>query len=253
VALFPNAIGIGPSALPTMGAVTGVLLMMGPVELEAYFVRINLPEAGRRLVEVARRESPVRKVQSRLGNVLTRFPSGKMRRAVTTESRTVEFPAVIQYERDASVLEYYAQPVHLDLRVTDGGTKKPSRFQHIPDFLLLREDCVRIEEWREEGRLEKLASKYPGRFTKSERGWSCPDVEEHLHRIGIQYRLRTPSEHPEILVQNLLFLADYYAPDAEPVSTTALNAIQGCLREHGAISLANLIALGKLSPSQQEA
>jgi hypothetical protein len=37
---------------------------MGVVELEAYFVRIQLPEAGRWLIEKARREAPVRQVQS---------------------------------------------------------------------------------------------------------------------------------------------------------------------------------------------
>lgn len=226
--------------------------MMSVVELDAYFVRIGLPDSGRRLVEAARRESPVRKVQSRLGNVLTRFPSRKMQRVVTTESRTVEFPALVQYEHDPSIVEYYIQPVQLDLRIADGRGRKVAGFRHIPDFLLLREDCVRIEEWREEPRLEKLARKYPGRFTKNEQGWRCPEVEAHLHSLGIQYRLRTPSEHPRTLVQNLLFLADYYAPDAQPVSTTALNAIRGCLRQYGSLSLADLIALGRQAESQQD-
>lgn len=226
--------------------------MMDLAELDAYFVRVSLPDAGRRLVEVARRESPVRKVQSRLGNVLTRFPSRKMKRAVTAESRTVEFPALVQYEHDPFVLEYYAQPVMLDLRITARGATKPSRLQHTPDFLLLREDCVCIEEWREEARMEKLAIKYPGRFTKKGGSWSYPEVEAYLHGLGIQYRLRTATEHPEILVQNLLFLADYYVPDVEPLSAVALNAIHECLREYGALPLADLITLGKSRNFQQE-
>lgn len=220
-------------------------MVMDPTGLDAYFVRINLSDAGRRLVETARRESPVREVQSRLGNVLTRFPSRKMQRVVTAESRTVEFPAVIQYEHDSSVLEYYAQPVMLDLRITASGATKPSRLQHTPDFLLLREDCVRIEEWREEARMEKLAIKYPGRFTKNGGNWGYPEVEAYLHGLGIQYRLRTATEHPETLVQNLLFLADYFIPDVEPLSVDALTAINGCLREHRALTLAELITLGQ--------
>lgn len=220
--------------------------MMGVVELDAYFGRIGLSDAGRQLVEAARRESPVRKVQSRLGNVLTRFPSHKMQRAVTTESRTVEFPALIQYEYDSSVLEYYAQPVRLDLRLI-GAQGKRSRLQHTPDFLLLRESEVCIEEWREEPRLERLARKHPGRFVRTECGWSCPEVETYLQSRGIGYRLRTPAEHPVILVQNLLFLADYYAPNAEVVGAAALLCIQGHLREHGALTLADLCALGARS------
>jgi putative transposase len=225
---------------------------MNVVELDAYFARIGLPGAGRRLVEEARCVSPVRKVRSRLGNVLTRFPSRKMQRAITTESRTVEFPALVQYEHDPAVLEYYAQPVQLQVP-SSGGGKKPGCFRHTPDFLLLREDGVHIEEWREEARLEKLARKYPGRFVKNNSGWSCPEVEAHLSALGIRYRLRTPDEHPEVLVQNLLFLSDYYVPDAQPIRPGALKAIQGCLYEHGAITLADLIAIGVAADSPPHA
>lgn len=218
--------------------------MMGVSELDSYFTRIGLPVTGRRLVETARREAPVRKVQSRVGNVLTRFPSRKMQRAITAESRTVEFPAIIQYEHDSDVLEYYAQPVQLDLRIAGGEGKKPVRMQHTPDFLLLRQDGVRIEEWREQARLEKLAEKHPGRFVKNGSNWNSPDVQAHLQEFGIHYRLRTPEEHPETLVQNLLFLSDYYAADTEPTAADALSAMQACVREHAALSLADLIAMG---------
>jgi putative transposase len=224
--------------------------MMGVVELDAYFVRVGLPDAGRQLVERVRRESPVRKVQSRLGNVLTRYPSRKMQRAVTTESRTVEFPALIQYEYDSNVLEYYAQPVRLDLRVTNTRGKR-NRLQHTPDFLLLRENEVCIEEWREESRLENLSRKHPGRFIKTERGWNCPQVETYLQSLGVRYRLRTPAEHPAVLVQNLLFLADYYTPDAEAVSAAALKSIQCHLREHNALTLADLFTLGGLRDARE--
>lgn len=219
--------------------------MLNTAGLHEYFSRIGLPEEGRRLVEKARREAPVRKVQSRLGNVVTRYVSRKMEQAILTESRTVEFPAVIQYEYDQSVLEYYAQPVSLDEHVEDSATGRVSRFQHIPDFLLLRKDSVCIEEWRESTRLERLAAKYPGRFVRDGERWHYPQMEAHLHALGIQYRMRTPSEHPDTFVQNVRFLADYYTPEAEPVSTSALAAIKACLDEHVTISIRDIIALGK--------
>ena len=53
---------------------------MTEAELDHYLAR--LPAAGQRLVRQARRESPVRQVQSRMGNVITRFVSGKMRRVI---------------------------------------------------------------------------------------------------------------------------------------------------------------------------
>lgn len=48
-------------------------------ELDHYLAQV--PAAGQRLVRQARRESPVRQVHSRIGNVITRFVSRKMQRA----------------------------------------------------------------------------------------------------------------------------------------------------------------------------
>lgn len=219
--------------------------MMNQIELDAYFARIGLPVRGRRLVEKARRASPVRKVQSRTGNVLTHFPSRKMQKVVVAESRTVEFPAFMRYEHDPDVLEYYPQPVSLDLRTEHPLTKKVSRIQHTPDVLLLRRDCVCIDEWREDARLQKLMTKHPDRFTKHDKQWNCPQVETHLHEYGIQYRLRTADEHPQTFVQNLLFLADYYAPEASRVSDKTLVRILECIDECGEITIADLIELGR--------
>ena len=106
--------------------------MMNQIELDAYFARIGLPVRGRRLVEKARRASPVRKVQSRTGNVLTHFPSRKMQKVVVAESRTVEFPAFMRYEHDPDVLEYYPQPVSLDLRTEIGPAAGPGRGRRQP-------------------------------------------------------------------------------------------------------------------------
>lgn len=214
-------------------------------ELHEYFARLGLPEAGRRLVEKARREAPVREVQSRLGNVLSHYPSRKMGRTLVAESLHVEFPAFLQYEFDKDVLEYYPQPVMLDLRIVDPLTKKVSRIQHTPDVLLLRRDCVCIDEWKEQARLEKLAAKHPGRFTRDGTRWNCPLIESHLHEFGIQYRLRTADEHPCTLLQNLRFLADYYLPGANPVNEKVLARIRECLAKHGAIALSDLFDLGR--------
>ena len=88
--------------------------MLTLVELHDLFDRLGTPPAGRQLVETARRLAPVRQVQSNSSIVITRYASRKMGRLVGCESRTVEYPAVIQYEHDPEVLEYYAQPVKVD-------------------------------------------------------------------------------------------------------------------------------------------
>lgn len=218
---------------------------MTEAELDRYLARLALPVHGQHLVRKARHESPVRQVQSRIGNVITRFVSRKMQRVIAAESRTVELPAIVRYEYDARVLEYYDQPLKLDLRLTDGGTKKPFRLQITPDFLVLSEDGVAVDEWRTSERMQWLSTKYPGRFEYEGARWRWPEVQEFLADRGIDYRIRTGNEHPHIYVQNLRFLAEYYAPECPAVEAATLALIRACLAEKPSITLIDLIDLGK--------
>ncbi|MGO9952291.1 MAG: DDE-type integrase/transposase/recombinase [Dissulfurispiraceae bacterium] len=215
--------------------------MLDLIELNALFDRLGTPLAGRRLVEKARKEAPVRKIQSHSGNVITEYSSSKMGRAIGTESRTVEFPAAVQYEHDPLVLEYYPQPCHLDLMLTKDG-RKTSRIQHKPDFLVIRVDQILIEEWREEGRLEKLKAKYPGRYLKDDNGWHFPAAEEQLAQMGITYRLRSANEHPRQYVSNLIFLSDYLSTACLPVEQKKIDILHSILAEKGLLTLVDLMA-----------
>jgi putative transposase len=219
--------------------------MLNTIELEEYFSHLATPIAGRRLVEKARKESPVRVVQSRMGNVITHYQSQKMGRTLAAESRTVEFPAMVSYEFDDAILEYYPQPVKLDIIATDNGTKKPFRLQHTPDFLILNKNQIRIEEWREESRLLKLAEKYPGRYEFNQSSWRIPEVEAQLDEIGLTYCLRTPAEHPHQFLQNLQFLADFLSSDYPSVGVSELAAIKSCFDGRASMTIAELIAEGR--------
>lgn len=216
-------------------------MILSLIELNALFDRLGTPLAGRRLVEKARKEAPVRDIQSHSGNVVTWYRSGKMGRTIGTESRTTEFPAAIQYEHDPLVLEYYPQPCQLDLILIVDERIQPSRVQHTPDFLIIRPDQILVEEWREEARLEKLARKYPGRFIKDGDCWRYPAVEEHLAGMGITYRLRSANEHPRQYVSNLKFLSDYLSPSCPPVEQEKIDILHNVLAERGVITLTDLI------------
>ena len=211
--------------------------------MDHYLAR--LPAAGQHLVRQARRESPIRQVQSRIGNVITRFVSRKMQRVVVGESRTVELPAIVRYEHDAHVLEYYAQPVKLDLRLTDGGLNKPFRLNTTPDFLVLTDSGIAIDEWRTSERMQRLSKKYPGRFEYDGTRWRWPEVQEFLAERGIDYRIRTDDEHPHVYVQNLRFLSDYYSPECPAVEPRALALLQACFVNRASFTLAELIDLGR--------
>ncbi len=215
-------------------------MIMNSIELNALFDRLGTPLAGRRLVEKARREAPVRDIQSNSGNVITWYSSRKMGRAVGTESRTGEFPAAIQYEHNPLVIEYYPQPCELDL-ITADGRKQSSRVQHFPDFLIIMADQILIEEWRQEKRLEKLAKDYPGRYIKGDDGWHFPLAEEHLAEMGITYRLRSANEHPHQFVRNLEFLSDYFSQDCPPVEQQKINILQSILTEKAVLTIMDLL------------
>lgn len=220
--------------------------MLDLIGLNTLFDRLGTPSAGRRLVEKARREAPVRDIQSRSGNVITWYSSRKMGGLlIGTESRTVEFPAAIQYEHDPQVLEYYPQPCELDLILPGVGRIQSSRLQHYPDFLIIRDNQILIEEWREEKRLEKLAKKYPGRFIKEDDGWHFPIVEEHFAERGITYRLRSANEHPPQYVQNIIFLSDYLSPSWPPVEQKKIDSLGSVIAEKGVLPLSDLIKLAE--------
>ncbi len=220
--------------------------MLNSIELNALFDRLGTPAAGRRLVENARREAPVRDIQSHSGNVITWYSSRKMGRPIGCESRTVEFPAAVDYEHDDHVLEYYSQPCEIDLIISPEKKGRKSRLQHVPDFLMIRDDQILIEEWREEKRLERLAADHPDRYFKEDSGeWRFPVMEEHLASMGITYRLRSADEHPRQFVSNLLFLSDYLSSDCPPIEKEKIEILHDLIAEKGAVTVGEILKYGE--------
>jgi putative transposase len=166
-----------------------------------------------------------------------------MARVISTESRTVEFPAVVMYEHDARVFEFFPQPFKIDV-VLRGPKGKAGRFQHTPDFLKIEETGIFVDEWREEPRLLTLAMKHPDRYVRTEEGWRCPPVEDHFSDLGLTYRLRSADELPRTLVQNLIFLADYLNPDLPAAPADLLEALRDLMNERPALHLRELLDAG---------
>ena len=217
--------------------------MLSITEMSALLDKFGTPSNGRALVDRARRGKPVREVKSNGGNVITLFVSRKMRRQIATESRTIEFPAAVQYEHDDAVLEFYPQPFQLDVVQELPGQRK-QRFQHTPDFIVIRKDGLFVDEWKPEARLDRTAKKSPERFVKLFDGWHCPPLEEQLAACGMTYRLRTEANLDRTYVENMNFLADYLGTDPGSLSDRALAAIRETLSQHSIMHLSDLIAAG---------
>lgn len=223
--------------------------MLSLIELHDLFDQLGTPPAGRKIVETARRLAPVREVQSNSSNVITRYASRKMARLVDCESRTVEYPAVIHYEHNQEVIEYYAQPMKVDLTPLDAHGKCSTRIQHTPDFLLICRNGLILEEWRQEERLARLSTKYPGRFLKEGETWRYPILENYFSERGIEYRLRSAREHPQVYIQNLTFLSDYLDPTSLPVGDQELKRIHSLFESEPAILLQDLVIRGQVESS----
>ncbi len=205
--------------------------MLSQLELNDLFARHGIPSAGRILIREARDAGPAREIQRRTDTVRTRYQSRKMDRPVLAESRTVELPAIVLYENDESVLEYWPQPFKIDLLI-EGLKNGRTRTQHVPDALLITETGFRVEEWREEQRLLEAAQKNPKRFYKDDAGrWHHVPAEDYLSALNIEYRLRSADELPRIFVANLDFLADFAREDAPPVPDDVARAIRTVVHE----------------------
>lgn len=215
--------------------------MLDKESLVALFDKLGLPPKGRELVLRARAEAPVREVESRGSNVITVYASRKMGREIRTESRHIEFAAAVDKEYDPTVHEYFAQPCTLKLDLIDADGEIHA-IQHTPDFLVIREDGITLEEWKTETKLQKLSQRYAYRYRQgSDGGWYAPQIEEQLAQLGLGYRVFNEHAIPGKRVENLLHLADYFHPAAQTCPTSTLQRLLALINELGSVSLHELM------------
>lgn len=217
--------------------------MLNKEELVELFDLLGLPAKGRELVLRARAEAPVRPVKSQGGNVITLLASRKMGREIRTESRHVEFAAAVDKEFDPEVTEYYAQPCLLRLELTDDATGEIRSIQHTPDYLVITAAGITLEEWKPEAKLARLAERYPYRYKKGSDGlWYAPQIERQLAELGIRYRVYSDNTIPGKRIENLLHLADYFHPAAEPCPPATLARLNAVLAQQGAVYISELLS-----------
>ncbi|WP_082992275.1 DDE-type integrase/transposase/recombinase [Paraburkholderia tropica] len=203
-------------------------------ELRQEFERWGTPVEGQAYIWDARANSPSRKVQSRVGNVVSRYSSRKMQRRLATESRKPEYGAVVRYDFDGTTREFYCQPpqvrlsVETERKLSDGSfTVYQAPTPYTPDILRITPYGVYIDEWKNERDLEKLAEKFPRRFFKDDDGtWRCPEREKYFGEMGFTFCLRSASENGAVFVSNLEFLDDFLSDKCAPLTDSAWQAIE---------------------------
>ena len=215
--------------------------MLEKLDLQRLLEKLGVSVEGLALVLKARSQAPVRKVESRGGNVVTVCASRKMGREIRTESRNFEFAAVVNFEFDDSVLEYYPQPCELRLEVIDPATGEIHNVHHFPDLLRITDTGVTLIECKSEAKLARLAAKHPWRYKRDSQGlFYAPLIEAKLSEWGIGYEILSEQLLSPLRVENLLHLADYLLPATEPCPQHVLDAVHAILREHGYVYVAEL-------------
>ena len=216
--------------------------MLDSPQRERLLDRIGMPTAGRRLVIDAAKYSPVRKVASTGGgNVITPYQSRKMQRTIETESRHLEFPAAVSLEHNSKVLEYFPQPCRLKFEVIDAEGEIHT-IDHTPDFLVITDREIWLEEWKPWIKLERLAQRYPWRYQlDADNRWQADCISQWLAERGIGYRVLSDLDIPQRRIENTLFLEDYLDPSAPACPIDVENQIEAVLAEDATLYLADVL------------
>src|SRR6266496_3215968 len=215
--------------------------MMDELEFSLWCDCLKYPKTTRGVIEKIRSSEPVRNRQSRVGNWTGRYASDKNGKTSQFESRTEEFVAVVTYEHDDEVLEYYDQPSKIEMRYI-AKSDRPVVFWHTPDFFVLRVDGAAWEEWKPEEKLVELAESKPNRYQRDEQGhWHCPPGEEYAARYGLTYKVRSSSELNPIYVRNLNFLEDFLRDPDLQVDKAALKLMRELFAEEPVMTLTALL------------
>jgi putative transposase len=205
----------GSLDLPATGSERGyewiVPSMITHTQLQHYCQKLALPSQAAAFLARIRQSDPVRRVQGRAGNVSGFYSSRKMGMTIQFES-LVELGAIYLMEHDPDVFAYYDQPYTFKLRYRTKTGKQMQAHYYTPDFLVLRTAGAVLEEWKTVEELLKLGEKQPYRYQKTENGeWRSPPSEEVAQELGLSFHLCPSSFLPAIQIDNLDFLADYFA------------------------------------------
>jgi putative transposase len=214
--------------------------MLSVDEFSEYSANQKLTPSGSQYLSGTRASEPSRNVQSRVGNVLVRFPSQKMGFVLSCESSTVEFPFAIKADLDPNVYEIYDQPPAIKLCCE--ANKKKIAFYHTPDFLVLRRAGVFFVECKPEAKLIELAERTPWRYRRDESGqWRCPPGEAAAAEFGFHYKVWTPSPTDREWVRNVQFLQDYFDPDYPDLPPSIKEQLRALVTAEKQITLAELL------------
>jgi transposase InsO family protein len=214
--------------------------MLNDNDFNSWCNKLNIDEKTTKFINNIRNSQPVRVVGGGRRNVIGRYPSRKMGFTIQFESHKVELASIYEMEHDRDVLEYYDQPCKIKLNYISKNGRNVG-FNSTPDFFVIRNGSVMLEEWKDEEELIKLSNDSPYRYCKDSNGlWRCPPAEKYLQEFGVGFIVRTNSNINWILQRNLIYLEDYLVDDEYQVNDAIKEVIIDRIHNQPGIFLSEL-------------
>lgn len=215
--------------------------MLSDGELRELCQHLGLSKEARAVIDEVRSSPPTRRVRSGAGNVTVRYPSRKMGSTIQAESHRNEFAAVMEFECDPNVLEYYDQPPSIKLCYPAKQGRQLGVI-HTADYFTIRIDAVGWVECKMEKELVRLTEKSPHRYVRGEDNyWHCPPGEHYAEEFGFFYWLRSSAEIDRVLERNLHFMGDYLCAEAPQVGEAAAKAVCSLVSHDPGMALDELL------------
>lgn len=218
--------------------------MLSQEDFTQWCRRLDLQEKARNLIQQIRSSPPNRRVSSIKKNVSGRYPSRKMGLTIQFESHKNELAAILEFEYDPDILEYFDQPfppLKLQYKAKNG---KQLCVLHTPDFFLIRKNSAGWVECKTEKDLLLLAEKQPTRYFRDNSGyWFCPPGETYAKQFELLYQLRSSAQSNPLYLRNIEFLEDYLR-DTIQVPQQYRELIFSIIKSEPGITLGRLLGLG---------
>lgn len=216
--------------------------MLTEEEFNNWCKEANIPASAKEMIDKIRTSPPGRRVNSSRNNVSGRYPSKKMGLTIQFESHKNELSAILEYEYDENILEYYDQPyppIKLSYK-----SKKGKQIQaiHTPDFFVIRKEGANWVECKMEDELITLSEQQPFRYCRDENGvWRCPPGEDYAAQLGFSYKVRSSFNNKALLLRNIEFLEDYLRFEKRGLSTEEKQQVISIVSNRPGITLEQLL------------
>lgn len=213
--------------------------MLGKLELAERLKALGTPDAGVGLIDAIRSGQSAFNPMDRQGTrTVVAITSAKMKRRIIVQSRTLRASAVMWYEFQNEIMEYYAYPHAFDAITRRDDGRIVGKSHHWFDFLILGDGVPRFEDWKEEAVLFQSQRKEDerwlkvGRYVRDEKGrWHDKVCEDYCASIGLEHRVRTNREIPRRFLDNISYLRDFFEPSAPNIESDTAERLQQCVAE----------------------